>query len=342
MTTSERVVEHINQALHRLFADDPHLFLIGEDLLDPYGGAFKVSRGLSTRFPEQILTTPLSEATFMGLASGLALCGEKVIVEIMFGDFITLAYDQLCNFASKSVAMYGRSLAINLVVRCPIGGNRGYGPTHSQSMQKYFMGIPHLHLFEASPFHDYHRLLQRLINRGGPSILFEDKVLYTQRMYNHGLVDDYFIFNEVDSEQNVIRVSLDDGGGNTPDCVFIAPGGLVSRCLGAMRALFLRHEISVELLVPAQLYPFQVQHIATSLQHVEHIFVIEESVAGGTWGCEVAHQIYTQLWGQLKHPIQLIHSKESIIPAAPHLEKQVLVQMEDIYQAVIEAIYTNK
>jgi len=297
----ERVVENLNRALHALFATDPHVFLIGEDLLDPYGGAFKVSSGLSSRFPDRILATPLSEGAFLGIASGLTLCGEKVIAEIMFGDFIALGYDQILNFAAKAVSMYGRSLTINLVVRCPVGGNRGYGPTHSQSMQKYFIGIPHLHLFEISPFHDNGLLLNKLVNLGQPCILFEDKVLYAQRIYTVGVIDEYFVAEALDNEQNFVRVFLDEGSTDEPDCVIIAPG----------------------------------------LLSVDHIFVVEESVAGGTWGCEVAQQIYERLWNSLKHPVHLIHSKESIIPSAPHLEKQVLVQAEDIYTAIIEAMHAQ-
>src|SRR5439155_1315828 len=153
MRHTERVADNLNGALHRLFERDPRVYLLGEDLLDPYGGAFKISRGLSDRYPDRVLATPLSEGGFVGVANGLALCGDKAIVEIMFGDFIALSFDQIVNFATKSVSMYGRTLPLHLVVRCPVGGNRGYGPTHSQSPQKHFIGVPHLGLYELSPFH---------------------------------------------------------------------------------------------------------------------------------------------------------------------------------------------
>ncbi|HET8847113.1 MAG TPA: transketolase C-terminal domain-containing protein [Ktedonobacteraceae bacterium] len=341
MNKNERVVENLNKALHALFASDPQLFLLGEDLLDPYGGAFKVSMGLSQRFPQRVLATPLSEATFLGVASGMALCGEKVIVEVMFGDFIALGYDHLLNFATKAVAMYGHPLALNLLVRCPVGGNRGYGPTHSQSMQKYFVGIPHLSLFELSPFHENEPLLSKLTNLGHPVILFEDKVLYTQRMYSPGILDEYFHCEALDSVQDFVRVSLNDSDPTQADCTIIAPGGMVSRCLQAMRELFLNLEITTQLLVPSQLYPCHIQDIALYLQGSKHIVVAEESVGGGTWGNEIAQQIYTHLWSSLHHPVQLIHSKESVIPAAPHLEKQVIVQAEDIYHDISQALQTS-
>ena len=103
-----RVSQNLNQALHDVLAEIPDLYLLGEDIADPYGGAFKVTKGLSTRFPDRVLTTPLSEGGLVGVAAGLALAGQRAIAEIMFGDFVSLAFDQIVNFASKSVSMYGR------------------------------------------------------------------------------------------------------------------------------------------------------------------------------------------------------------------------------------------
>src|SRR3954451_4162331 len=177
MAAPMRVAESINAALHDALADDPALYLLGEDVLDPYGGAFKVTRGLSTRFPRQVLTTPISEGGIVGVAGGLALAGDRAIVEIMFSDFVTLAFDQIVNFAAKSVSMYGRRVAMPVIVRCPTGGGRGYGPTHSKSLQKHFIGVPNLSVHEVSPFHHNDTVLTRLLAGGAPALLFEDKVL---------------------------------------------------------------------------------------------------------------------------------------------------------------------
>jgi pyruvate dehydrogenase E1 component beta subunit len=160
-------------------------------------------------------------------------------------------------------------------------------------------------------------------------------------MYTGGIIDEYFLFQVLDQEQNFVRVYLDDGEATRPDGILIAPGSMVSRCLQAMKQLFLRYEISLQLFVPAQIYPFEVQTLLPYLHGVDHLFVVEESVAGGTWGCEVAQHLYSSLWGSLKYPIHLIHSKESIIPSAPHLEKRVIVQAEDIATAVVEATHAS-
>ena len=96
-----RVVEKINKVLERLMNKNKDLYIVGEDILDPYGGAFKVTKGLSTKFKDRVLTTPISEASIIGFSAGLALSQKKVIAEIMFGDFLTLTLDQIVNHISK-------------------------------------------------------------------------------------------------------------------------------------------------------------------------------------------------------------------------------------------------
>jgi pyruvate/2-oxoglutarate/acetoin dehydrogenase E1 component len=96
-----RVVDAINSALHKFLRSNPGAYFIGEDVLDPYGGAFRVAKGLSTAYPDQVITTPISEAGIAGFATGLAIKNHPVCLEIMFGDFITLCTDQIINHMSK-------------------------------------------------------------------------------------------------------------------------------------------------------------------------------------------------------------------------------------------------
>ena len=139
-TSMPSVLESLNSALHRAFSDNLNVYLLGEDILDPYGGAFKVSRGLSTSFPERVLTTPISEAGFVGVAAGMALRGLRPVVEIMFGDFVTLIADQMINHIAKFRWMYNNQVRLPIVIRTPMGGRRGYGPTHSQTLGKTISG----------------------------------------------------------------------------------------------------------------------------------------------------------------------------------------------------------
>ena len=335
MPHAERVAENLNRGLHALFAADPRVFLLGEDVLDPYGGAFKVSRGLSSRYPDRVITTPISEGAIVGAANGLALAGDRAIAEIMFGDFVALAFDQIVNFAAKSVSMYGRRLPMHLLVRCPVGGNRGYGPTHSQSLQKHLVGVPDLALFEVSPFHDNVRLLARLLDRGEPCVLFEDKGLYAERMLTGGRVDELFRFDWLDAGETVARAFVDDPG--AADWVIIAPGGMARRALAAARELLVELELSCQVIVPSQLYPFDPEPLLPALAGAGQVCVVEEGVAGGTWGGEVAHRLYDRLWGRLRRPVLQVHSRDRVIPTAPHLEREVLVQTTTIAHAIREA-----
>ena len=329
-----RTAENLNLALHDVLGGDPGTHLLGEDVTDPYGGAFKITKGLSTRYPDQVRSTPLSESGIVGVGAGLALAGDTAIVEIMFADFVALAFDQIANFASKSVSMYGTRLPMRLLVRCPTGGGRGYGPTHSQSLQKHFIGIPGLSVYETSPFHDNRTLLPAILGRAEPALLFEDKVMYTKRMFTDGVVDDLFSYDFV--RPDVARVFVDDP--DTFDCVLIAPGGLTHRAIQAMRTLLLEDEITCLLLVPSRLYPFDVEPLLPILQRAEVILTAEDGTAGGTWGGELAHLLHQRLWGRLRRPVTPIHSADSVIPTAPHLEHEVLVQDSVIRDAIVEAV----
>ncbi|WP_433496534.1 alpha-ketoacid dehydrogenase subunit beta [Sphaerimonospora sp. CA-214678] len=329
-----RMADHLNAALHSLLESDPRVFVLGEDIRDPYGGAFKITKGLSTRFSDRVLSTPLSEGTLVGAGAGLALAGEKAIVEIMFSDFVTLAFDQIVNFAAKSTTMYGRPVPVPLIVRCPTGGRRGYGPTHSQSLQKHFVGVPGLSLHELSPFHHAGELLTHLLSLGEPCVLFEDKVLYTERIFRDGVVDDLFGFDLVGGPSGWARVGVP--GETRYDCTLIAPGGLTRRALAAMRTLLVEDDLLCRLLVPARLYPLDLAPILGDV--TGHVCVVEDGTAGGTWGSEVAQALYPLLWSRLARPIGLVSAADSVIPTAAHLESGVLVGEDTIRLAVREAL----
>ncbi|MEU9988171.1 transketolase C-terminal domain-containing protein [Streptomyces sp. NPDC048045] len=333
----ERVAENLNRALHAAFAADPDLFLLGEDVADPYGGAFKITKGLSSGYPDRVLSTPISEQSLVGVANGLALSGGRAIVEIMFGDFATLAFDQIVNFAAKSVAMYGRRVEVPVIVRCPTGGRRGYGPTHSQSLQKHFIGVPHLSVYEISPFHDSTAMLAGLLADGEPAVLFEDKVLYTQPMHEPG-TDGPFVADFPFGAGGPARLRASDGD-DAADCVIIVPGGVARRALEAAGTLFAEHEITCEVIVPTRLYPFDVEPLLPALAGAEVVCLVEDCAAGGTWGSEVAARVYERLWGRLRRPVVLCSAEAEVIPTAAHLEQTVLPQASDIHRAIWEALH---
>ncbi len=184
----ERLVNLIHDALRRNMLRDDRIMLIGEDIEGPYGGAFKVTKDLSREFPGRVRNTPISEAAIVGLGNGLALSGLVPVCEIMFGDFLTLAADQLINHASKFNYMYNDQVDLRLVVRTPMGGKRGYGPTHSQSLEKHFLGLPGTtdaapctHRYDPGLIYD---TLFATIDR--PTIVIENKLLYGLRVADTG------------------------------------------------------------------------------------------------------------------------------------------------------------
>jgi len=324
----------LNAALHAVFADDTRTILLGEDIADPYGGAFGVTRGLSTKYPDRVLSTPISEAAIVGAAGGLAMCGDRVVVEVMFGDFITLCLDPIVNFISKSVTMYGRRHPMPVVVRCPVGGNRGYGPTHSQSPHKHLIGVPNLNLFELSPFHDPRHVFARMFAAGEPAVFFEDKVLYTRPAGLGPEACGLYRLDPLDPEGNWMRVRPVETGA-FPDLVVIAPGGLAPRVVGALEKALVDREIEGHLLVPAQLFPLAIDPVSELLAAAGRILVVEDGVAGGGWAAEVTRLVYDRLWGRLRHPVRVVQPHCAVIPAAAGLERRLLVQEMTVYRAVV-------
>ena len=176
----------INRALRNTLNLNNDLLMLGEDIRDVsrpgeklYGGAFKVTKGLSTEFDERLLNCPISEQLIVGFALGYSLRSSGSIAEIMFGDFLTLTLDQLLQHAAKFKTMYGVEMKIPFIVRTPMGGKRGYGPTHSQSLEKHFLGINGLNVFALN-----HRLCpdsfyKEILATQTPTLIIENKILYT-------------------------------------------------------------------------------------------------------------------------------------------------------------------
>jgi pyruvate/2-oxoglutarate/acetoin dehydrogenase E1 component len=318
----DRVGPALNRALHELMDAEPGLVMLGEDITDPYGGAFGITRGLSTDFPGRVRSTPISEAAMAGMAAGLALAGDPVIIEVMFGDFIALCFDPILNLLSKSVSMYGRRLRVPVVIRCPVGGGRGYGATHSQSPQQHFLGIPHLSLYELSPLHPVASGLRHVLSQGEPAILFENKVLYTQPQFGHDPADDIFTCEPIADADGWTRVSAEDGD---PDWVIIAPGGVARRALAAARAALIHDELTCTLLTPFRLCPVDIEPVLPVLRGAGRVLIAEDGMAGGGWAEQVALLIHQRLWGELRAPVRILQARRAVIPCAMHLEQQVLV-----------------
>jgi pyruvate/2-oxoglutarate/acetoin dehydrogenase E1 component len=333
-----RYVESLNRALHQLMAEDPRVHLIGEDLLDPYGGAFKVAKGLSSAFPQQVISTPISEAAIVGLGIGMAMRGLRPIVEIMFGDFVTLCMDQIVNHAAKFPWIYNGQVQVPLTIRLPMGGRRGYGATHSQSLEALFMGVPLVRMVAPSHLHDPGDLLTSVVRDASDPVLFiENKLLYAQRLLDaeacrqeHG-----FSMRAVGrAARDYPTLCLSMAPDETPEVILICYGGMVPYALDAAYRVFMEEEIVVQLVVPSLIKPIPAADLIPEISRCGKVMVVEEGVVTGGWGAEAASVIHEAAFDQLRRPVRRIGARETPIPSARTLEEAVLPQTRDIEQAI--------
>mgnify|MGYP006292079949 CR=1 FL=1 len=325
---SQTFLSNLQESLHKLLGNDPNVIVMGEDILDPYGGAFKVTQGLSTAFPQQVLTTPISEAGIIGVANGMALRGMKPIVEIMFGDFITLGADQIINYAAKFQAMYQSNEEYHLVIRMAVGGGRGYGPTHSQTLEKLFLGIPNVKIISPSIYHDPGKLLETAVNEQGPVLFLEHKLLYSKRNPST------FSASSDDVAYPTIKVSNTDQ--NRIDITILAYGGAL--WVEPLLERLTTEEIWAEVILPASLNHTHYPLAEASIRKSKYAVIVEEGAGPFGWGSQVSHSLTSACWGQLRKPIRSITSMNTIIPTARDLEQQFLPTVDKIEQAIYEVL----
>src|SRR3954447_9589119 len=176
----------VNEALVEELRRDPTVFVLGEDVAEA-GHPFKVLSGLVQEFgPERVLDTPISEPGITGLALGAAMTGMRPVVDIMFGDFLTLIMDQVANQAAKTHYMSGGSLKAPLTIRTTLGATRRSAAQHSQSLHAWVAHVPGLKVCLPSTPADAKGLYKSAIRDDNPVVLFEDKMNFTTK----GLVPD--------------------------------------------------------------------------------------------------------------------------------------------------------
>src|SRR5437879_2703904 len=168
----------VNEALAEELRRDLSVFVIGEDVAEA-GTPFKVLSGLVEKFgPERVIDSPISEAGIAGIGLGAAMTGMRPVVDIMFGDFLTLVMDQLVNQAAKTHYMSGGALNAPLVIRTTLGATRRSGAQHSQSLHAWFAHVPGLKVVLPSTPADAKGLLKAAIRDDNPVVFFEDKMMF--------------------------------------------------------------------------------------------------------------------------------------------------------------------
>ncbi|RAL20487.1 alpha-ketoacid dehydrogenase subunit beta [Lujinxingia litoralis] len=339
---SQTVLESLNQAFHRMMQADERVHLLGEDLLDPYGGAFKVSRGLSTAFEDRVWTTPISEAGFVGVAIGMAMGGLLPVVEIMFGDFVLLAADQLINHGAKYPWMYNEKIEVPLVVRLPMGGRRGYGPTHSQTLEKHFLGAPGLAIVAANPFVDPGRLLElATLHDRRPVLFVENKKMYAQRLR---LIEGGRCGGMAARTTGGAypTVSLSFGGFELADVTLVAYGGMAELAVEAAERLLIEDERYCEVVIPSSIQPLEMDAIAQSVARSGRLVVSEEAPGAGGVGAEIISALPAAAFAALQAQPRRVCALNLPIANSPALETATLPGVDDLLEAMRQVLPPSK
>jgi pyruvate/2-oxoglutarate/acetoin dehydrogenase E1 component len=308
-----RLSESINKTITKLMEGDENIFVVGEDILDPYGGAFKVTKGLSLKFPDRVITTPISEASIVGFASGMAMHRKKVIVEIMFGDFLGLAFDQILNHIAKFRWLFN-NVEIPLIIRTPMGGGRGYGATHSQSIEKHFCGISGLKVIAINQYTDIEKIYTEALYSKNPTLIIENKILYGKQLQPK------FNFKK----------------NNLPDMICISYGGSIEVCLDAAQKIFDEEEIIVEILPIEELSPFNDFNIMKASERCKKFIIVEE--AGGGWG--FIETCKSSLAGIDGLQFETIRGPDHPIPSTKKWEQKLLPN-RDLLISKMKKIFNN-
>jgi acetoin:2,6-dichlorophenolindophenol oxidoreductase subunit beta len=327
----------LGEALRTALATDPRVIVLGEDIIDPYGGSFKVTRGLSSEFPNRVLPTPISEAAIAGISGGLALAGYRPIAEIMFGDFTALCFDQIANHICKYEAMYNGQATCPVILRTPFGGGRGYGPTHSQSLEKHFLGIPHLRVVAASLFSDPASTYAYLLQTTAPVLFVEHKLLYpaTVERPEDGMLG-AFIATPIETSLGLPVLSLSLVPREECSVTVAAYGYQATVARGVIETLGMDDEIFAELLIYEQIAPMDWAPLEQSVAATGALVTVEEGTAGWSWGTQAAAEVTSRCFRKLRHPVKVVASQPDIVPSAKDLEAEMLVGTGAIEAAIRE------
>jgi len=282
-----------------------------------------------------VLNTPISEAAIVGVGAGLALEGYRPLVEIMFGDFVLLAADQLVNHAAKFRWMYNDQVRVPLIVRTPMGGRRGYGPTHSQTLEKHLLGVPDLRVLALhprwSPATAYEQLFATI---DGPTLVLENKIMYGQTAA--AKAPPGFVLEANDAPFPTVRIRPNLTGERT-DLTLLAYGGMVLDAEEAVRRLFVEHDVAAELIVPLSLHPFDPAPLTEAVRRSGRLLVVEEGQGFAGFGGEVIAQLAER--GVLADvTVRRLAAAPCPIPTSRPLEAVALPSVESIERAALEVL----
>jgi acetoin:2,6-dichlorophenolindophenol oxidoreductase subunit beta len=310
--------EAIREALAEELRRDPRVFIIGEDVAEA-GTPFKVLSGLLEEFgAERVIDSPISEAGITGLSVGAAMTGMRPVVDIMFGDFITLTMDQMVNQAAKVHYMSGGKLRVPMVMRTTLGATRRSAAQHSQSLHAWFSHIPGLKVALPSTPYDAKGLLKSAIRDENPVAFFEDKMMYKLK-------------GPVPDEDYTIPFGVADVKRPGSDITIVATSSMVQVALGAATMLE-GAGISAEVIDPRTLSPLDNQTLIESAKKTSRAIVVDEGYQRYGSTAEIASVIAEGAFYYLDAPVKRIGAVDVPIPFSPVLEDLTVPTEQSVFQ----------
>jgi pyruvate dehydrogenase E1 component beta subunit len=314
----------INEALAEELRRDERVFVIGEDVAEA-GTPFKVLSGLVDEFgTERVIDSPISEAGITGLCVGAAMTGMRPVVDIMFGDFLTLVMDQLVNQAAKAHYMSGGSLSVPLVLRTTLGATRRSAAQHSQSLQAWVSHIPGLKVVMPSTPADAKGLLKTAIRDDNPVVFIEDKLHYP-------------LLGEVPEGEYTIPLGVAGIKHAGHDVTIVATSSMVQASLAAAE-LLAASGISAEVIDPRTTSPLDHETIVRSVQKTGRSVVVDEGHRSYGVTAEIAAMIAEEAFYHLDAPVRRLGARDVPIPFSPPLEDVTVPTPESIAATVRELV----
>ena len=315
LTMGQAVKEALAEEMRR----DPLVVVMGEDVAEA-GTAFKVLTGLVDEFgKDRVINTPISEPGFTGIGVGAAMTGLRPVVDIMFGDFMTLIMDQIVNQAAKVHYMSGGKWKVPMVLRTTMGGGRRSAAQHSQSLQAWLSHVPGLKVVLPSTPYDAKGLMKTAIRDDNPVIFFEDKMMF--RLKGPVPVEDYTIpFGVADIKRE------------GEDITIVATSSMVQVALGAAKRLE-EVGISAEVVDPRTTSPLDEKTLIESAKKTSRVIVMDEGYEKYGVTAEIASVIATGAFYDLDAPVKRIAAMHVPIPFSPPLEDATIPTEKAVFDA---------
>ena len=316
--------EAVKQAIRQAMADDPRVFLMGEDV-GRYGGCYAVTKGLYEEFgPERIRDTPLAESGFTGAGIGAALGGMRPIVEIMTCNFSTLAIDQILNTAATWLHMSGGQFNIPVVIRMATGAGRQLAAQHSHSLEGWHAHIPGIKVAVPATVEDARWMLPTALDDPDPVLIFENASLY-------GLEGE---LPDGSGPVDLTSARLRRAGG---DVTLVTYGGSLPKTLAAANELATLG-IEAEVIDLRSLRPLDSGTVIESVAKTHRLVVVDEGWRSGGINAELIARIAIDALHELDAPPERVCTEEVPIPYAKHLEEAALPQASKIVDAARKVV----